>query len=55
MGVNCVCVGDVLGVINTSRDMVEASFSDLCDEMTSVGWHVTPVLLAADDDSTYYY
>jgi len=39
----------VLGVISTSRDVVEASFAGLCDELTSVGWLVMPVLLAADE------
>jgi len=41
--------GDVFAVIAESRQYVAESFLHLCDELTSAGWHVTPVLLAADE------
>ena len=45
----CLRAGDVLAVIAESRQFVDESFSRVCDELTSAGWHVTPVLLAADE------
>ena len=44
-----VCVGDVVGVVRASRDLVDESFAGLCAEMTSLGWLISPVLLAADE------
>jgi len=39
----------VFGVIAESRQFVNESFSHVCDELMLAGWHVTPVLLAADE------
>jgi len=44
-----LCIGDILGVVSMSRDVVDESFIGLCDEMTSSGWQVSRLLLAADE------
>jgi len=41
-------------VIAESCQLVAESFTCLCDELTSAGWLVSPVLLAADEWRTQW-